>query len=125
MSLVLLTTATPSSHAASKARVFGTALFVTGVGMKFAGLQVQGKAQSTYDDYLTTAVQSEIAQRRDDYRAKRRVGTALSNTGNALLVTGALLTAVSALRSTTSEAPTSLSPRLNGNRVGFAFSRRF
>jgi hypothetical protein len=115
----------PSSYAASKLRVFGTGLFVTGVGLKFAGVLARGSAQRIYDDYLTTAVQSEIAQLRDDYRSKRRVGTSLSNAGNAYLVTGALLTALSALRATEADAVKSLSAQTNGNALVVAFNRRF
>lgn len=113
-----------SSRAASGTHLVGATLFVGGVGLKFAGTLTQGNAQRLYDDYLTTALQSELTQLRHNYRSKRRTGTTLSNAGNALLVAGALLSALHALRPSEPHTPLSLSPEVRDKAFLLALRRR-
>ena len=100
--------------------------------MKFGGAIVGKGANETYDDYLLTAVQSDIATLRDDYDSKRTLSDGLSGAGDACLVIGALLTVYSVIRSgddagpRTAELPAfSITPDFRQRQVAALWRRAF
>lgn len=72
-------------HAAERPRVLTIALFASGIGLKFASVFLENSAQDSYDQYLSTAIQDDIAQHRDDYTSKHDLSVAMSRTGIGLV----------------------------------------
>ena len=78
--IIVIATVSPA-RAANRSRVFTIGLFASGVALKFGSIFVATSAQDTYDQYLSTGIQTELAKHRDDYNAKRNVSIAMSRTG--------------------------------------------
>ena len=78
--LTILTT-TVSSARADRTRVLTIGLFTTGVALKFSSIFIANSAQGTYDQYLSTGIQADIAKHRDDYRSMRDLSVGMSRTG--------------------------------------------
>ena len=78
--LTILTT-TVSSARADRTRVLTIGLFTTGVALKFSSIFIANSAQDTYDQYLSTGIQADIAKHRDDYRSMRDLSVGMSRTG--------------------------------------------
>ena len=55
------------------------------MGLKFGSAFVEESAQDSYDQYLKTAMQAEIARHRADYTSKRDTSVALSRVGIGLV----------------------------------------
>ena len=70
-----------SAHAADRARVWTIGLFASGVVLKFGSAFVASSAQDTYDQYLSTGIQSDLAKYRNDYKAQRNLSIGMSRTG--------------------------------------------
>ncbi len=56
-------------------------LFVSGIGLTFSGIYVGKSAQDSYDAYLRTALQNEIAQYKQDYLNHNTTSLIMSRTG--------------------------------------------
>ncbi len=82
---------------ADSLRTIGAVFFTAGAGMSFGGAAVGADASETYDQYLLTARQSDLAALHDDYSNKRQMSDRLSKTGASLMAAGALLAIYSAL----------------------------
>ncbi len=98
VAVAILVGACGPASAASTSRVFGTGLFVAGIGLKMGGIITGSDAQSAIDDYLVTANQNTLATLREDVRSQRELSRSLSSTADGLMVAGALLAAYSLLR---------------------------
>ncbi|MYE90981.1 hypothetical protein F4X33_18510 [Candidatus Poribacteria bacterium] len=72
-------------RAADRSRVLTIGLFASGVALKFGSVFVANSAQDTYDQYLSTGIQSDLATHRDDYTTKRDLSVAMSRTGIAFV----------------------------------------
>jgi len=121
------------AQAADKARVLTIALFVSGIGLKFGSVFVGESAQESYNEYLSTAVQSEISDRRDDYTGKRDLGLAMSRTGVGFVGLAVIISVFDQLdligKSSEASEPTlmQLTPRYNArtHETALMFQRRF
>ena len=77
---ILLATVSPA-RAVDRTRVLTIGLFTSGVALKFGGIFVANSAQDTYDQYLSTGIQADIARHRDDYRSMSDLSVGMSRTG--------------------------------------------
>ena len=77
---ILMATVSPA-RAVDRTRVLTIGLFTTGVALKFSSIFVANSAQDTYDQYLSTGIQADIAKHRDDYRSMRDLSVGMSRTG--------------------------------------------
>ncbi len=77
---ILIVTAS-SARAVDRSRVLTIGLFTSGVALKFGSIFVASSAQDTYDKYLSTGIQSDLAKHRDDYEAQRSLSIGMSRTG--------------------------------------------
>ena len=78
--VIVMTTIAPA-RAADRSRVLTIGLFASGAALKFGSIFVANSAQDTYDQYLSTGIQSDIAKHRDNYKTKRNLSTGMSRTG--------------------------------------------
>ena len=78
--VVLMATVSPA-RAAGRKRVLTIGLFASGVALKFGSTFVASSAQDTYDEYLSTGIQRDLAAHRDDYTSKRNLSVGMSRTG--------------------------------------------
>lgn len=81
----------PSSQAADGTRVLTVALFVSGMGLKFGSVIVEKSAQDSFDLYLNTAVQADIAKQRADFTNKRDSSALMSRIGMGFVGFAALI----------------------------------
>ena len=90
--LVLTALCMAAGHAhAGALRNFSVGMFAVGAGMSFGSAYVGSDAARVYDQYMTTARQSDMLGLHDDYAGKRRMSDRLSSTGAGLMAFGALL----------------------------------
>ena len=82
--IVIVMIAVPPTQA-DRSRVLTIGLFASGVALKFGSVFVANSAQDTYDQYLSTGIQSNLATHRDDYTTKRDLSVAMSPTGIAFV----------------------------------------
>lgn len=73
-------TVTPA-QAVDRSRALTIGLFVSGVALKFGSTFVATSAQDTYDQYLSTGIQADIVEHRDDYKTKRDLSFGMSRAG--------------------------------------------
>ncbi len=73
-------TVTPA-QAVDRSRALTIGLFVSGVALKFGSTFVATSAQDTYDQYLSTGIQADIVEHRDDYKTKRDLSLGMSRAG--------------------------------------------
>ena len=78
--MILMTTVSPV-QAVDRTRVLTVGLFASGLALKFGSVFVANSAQDTYDQYLSTGIQSDIAKHRDDYKTQRNLSLGMSRTG--------------------------------------------
>lgn len=78
---VVILMATVSPAQADRSRVLTIGLFASGVVLKFGSAFVAASAQDTYDQYLSTGIQSDITMHRDNYESQRNLSIAMSRTG--------------------------------------------
>ena len=78
---VTILMATVSPARADRTRVLTIGLFTSGVALKFGSIFVANSAQDTYDQYLSTGIQSDITKHRDDYRSMSGLSVGMSRTG--------------------------------------------
>ena len=79
--LTLSTAIFPTQASADRAQVLTIALFVSGMGLKFGSAFVKSSAQDSYDQYLNTAIQADIAKHRDDYTSQHNGSVLMSRVG--------------------------------------------
>ncbi len=82
--IIIVMIAVPPTQA-DRSRVLTIGLFTSGVALKFGSVFVANSAQDTYDEYLATGIQSDLAQHRDDYKTNRDVSLAMSRIGIAFV----------------------------------------
>ena len=82
--IVIVMIAVPPTQA-DRSRVLTIGLFASGIALKFGSVFVANSAQDTYDQYLSTGIQSDLATHRDDYTTKRDLSVAMSRTGIAFV----------------------------------------
>ena len=78
--VLVMGTAFPA-RAADRSRVLTIGLFASGVALKFGSIFVANSAQDTYDEYLSTGIQTDLTTHRDDYKTQRDVSLGMSRTG--------------------------------------------
>jgi hypothetical protein len=102
------------AQAVDKSRVFNWLLFISGLGSSFASVIIQGQANETYDEYLHTAIQSDMKNLLDDYEEKHQQSIIASRAGAGLVIGAILLSLVDAAYIPPPE--TEETPSLFGNR---------
>ena len=100
------------TRAADRSRVLTIGLFTSGVALKFGSVFVATSAQDTYDQYLSTGIQSDLATHRDDYTTKRSLSIGMSRTGIGFVGFAVLISVLDQL-DVISESSASRSVRLN------------
>jgi hypothetical protein len=90
-SALTLTAPVFPAQAGGGARALKVVLFTTGMGLKFGSVFVEKSAQVSYDQYLTTALQADIARYRTDYTSKRDTGVVMSRVGIGLVGVATLI----------------------------------
>ena len=88
--LTLTITVNPA-QAGGGARTLKVVLFSTGMGLKFGSVFVEKSAQDSHDQYLTTALQADIARHRSDYTSKRDTSLVMSRVGMGLVGVATLI----------------------------------
>ena len=79
--IIIVMIVVSSTQAADRSRVLTIGLFTSGVVLKFGSILVANSAQDTYDQYLSTGIQSDLATHRNDYTTKRNLSIGMSRTG--------------------------------------------
>ena len=69
------------AEAADRSRMLTIGLFASGVALKFGSVFVANSAHDSYDQYLSTGIQSNLAKHRDAYKTKRNLSLGMSRTG--------------------------------------------
>ena len=120
---ILMATASPV-RAVDRSRALTIGLFTCGVGLKFGSVFFANSAQDTYDEYLSTGIQSDLAKHRDDYKAQRNLSIGMSRTGIAFVGLAVLISVFDQLdviskSSASSSTQLSLKPSYN-RRTGDA-----
>jgi hypothetical protein len=78
-------------QAVDRSRVLTIALFASGMGLKFGSVFVEKSAQDSYNQYLSSAIQTDIATHRDDYTSKHDLSVGMSRVGTGLVGLAALI----------------------------------
>ena len=91
------------AYAIDKSRVFTCLLFLSGLGSSVAGAIMEDQANETYDEYMHTAVETDVAELIDDYEQKDQNSTTASRVGLGLVISAALLSLVDAAYISTPE----------------------
>ena len=94
--LLIAITGFHPAHAIDKSRVFIWLLFFSGLGSSAAGAVIQGQATETYDEYLHTAVQTEMGKLVDDYDQKHQQSIIASRAGMGMVIGAILLSLIDA-----------------------------
>ena len=122
----------PAIDAADGTRVLTIALFASGMGLKFGSVIVDKSAHDSFDLYLNTAVQGDIAKQRDEYTNKRDSSALMSRIGMGFIGLAALISVFDNLDSIAKSAPTTsttfgLTPSYNvqTQEAKVLFQRRF
>ena len=113
LGLIILNGLQPA-QAIDKSRVFTWLLFLSGLGSSAAGVIIQGQANETYDEYLHTAIQSDMKSLLDDYEEKHQQSIIASRAGAGLVIGAILLSLLDAAYIPPPE--TEETPSLFGNR---------
>ena len=79
--IIIVMIAVSSTQAADRSRVLTIGLFASGVALKFGSVFVSNSAHDSYDQYLSTGIQTDLATHRDDYKTKRNLSITMSRTG--------------------------------------------
>ena len=118
--IVIVMIAVPPTQA-DRSRVLTIGLFASGVALKFGSVFVANSAQDTYDQYLSTGIQSDLATHRDDYTTKRDLSVAMSRTGIAFVGLAVLVSVFDQLDVISDSRSVQLSLKTNYNpRTGDA-----
>jgi hypothetical protein len=79
--LLLMVGMFPAQATAKRSHTLPIALFASGMVLKFGGAFVENSAQDSYDQYLNTAIQADIAKHRDAYTSKHNASVVMSRVG--------------------------------------------
>ncbi len=129
--VILIATVSPA-RAADQSRVLTIGLFASGVVLKFGSVFVANAAQDTYDQYLSTGIQSDLAKHRDDYESQRNLSIGMSRTGIGFVGLAVLISVLdqfevisesSAVRSARLNIEPSYNPRTGD--AALTFQRKF
>ena len=119
-------------QSADQSRVLTIGLFASGVALKFGSVFVANSAQDTYDQYLSTGIQSDLAKHRDDYESQRNLSIGMSRTGIGFVGLAVLISVLdqfevisesSAVRSARLNIEPSYNPRTGD--AALTFQRKF
>ena len=119
-------------QSADQSRVLTIGLFASGVALKFGSVFVANAAQDTYDQYLSTGIQSDLAKHRDDYESQRNLSIGMSRTGIGFVGLAVLISVLdqfevisesSAVRSARLNIEPSYNPRTGD--AALTFQRKF
>lgn len=89
--VLTLTASVSPTHAGGGGRTLKIVLFATGMGLKFGSVFVDKSAQDSYDQYLYTALQADIAKHRNDYTSRRDTSLVMSRVGIGLVGVATLI----------------------------------
>lgn len=128
--IIMMATVPPTQ--ADRSRVLAIGLFASGVALKFGSIFVANSAEDNYDQYLSTGIQTDLANHRDDYKTKRDLSIGMSRTGISFVGFAVLISVFDQLEvisesSSSRPAQLSLKPSYNP-RTGDAaltFQRKF
>lgn len=109
--VIVMATVSPT-RAVDRSRVLTIGLFASGIALKFGSVFVATSAQDTYDQYLSTGIQADIAKHRDDYQSKRDLSVGMSRTGIGFVGLAVLISVFDQL-DVISESSAARSVRLN------------
>lgn len=109
--VIAITTVSPA-HAVDRSRVLTIGLFASGIALKVGSVFVATSAQDSYDQYLATGIQADIAKHRDDYRSNRDLSVGMSRTSIAFVGLAVLISVFDQL-DVISESTTSRSIQLS------------
>ncbi|MCE2393388.1 hypothetical protein J4G02_02105 [Candidatus Poribacteria bacterium] len=112
--IIIVMIAVSSTQAADRSRILTIGLFTSGVALKFGSVFVANSAQDTYDQYLSTGIQSDLAKHRDDYETQRSLSIGMSRTGIGFVGLAVLISIFDQL-DVISESPPSRSGQLSFN----------
>ncbi len=73
--------ASGQAEAARRSRTLPIVLFASGLGLQLGGSLLKTSAQNRYDEYLSTAIQSDIQAHRDAYLARQNGSVIMSRVG--------------------------------------------
>lgn len=129
--VILMATVSPA-QSADQSRVLTIGLFASGVALKFGSVFVANSAQDTYDQYLSTGIQNDLAKHRDDYESQRNLSLGMSRTGIGFVGLAVLISVLdqfevisesSAVRSARLNIEPSYNPRTGD--AALTFQRKF
>jgi hypothetical protein len=83
--------ATSPLQAVDGTRVLTITLLASGMGLKFGSVFVEKSAQDSYDQYLNSASQGDIAKHRVDYTSKHDFSVTMSRIGIGFVGLAALI----------------------------------
>ena len=69
------------ANAARRSPALAITLFVSGLGLQVGSTMLNSAAETRYNDYLNTAIQSEIQSHKDAVIARRNASTIMSRVG--------------------------------------------
>ena len=81
LSLGILMYLLSEQPAQSRVNKLPTLMFVSGIGLSVGSFYLNKSAQDSYDNYLRTALQSEIKKYRQDYRQLQTASVVMARTG--------------------------------------------
>lgn len=97
LSIFLLTSSNMNSvYAFDGSRFLTWFILFSGIGSSFAGAVTHGQAEKIYDEYLHSAVQSDMNRLIDDYNKKKQQSTIAVRTGIGLTISAVLISLVDA-----------------------------
>ena len=85
-----------SAYALDGSRFFTWMLFFSGLGSSFAGAITHGQANELYDEYMHSAVQSEMDKSIDKYDQKHQQSIIASRVGVGLTISAILISFIDA-----------------------------
>jgi hypothetical protein len=85
-----------SANAFDNSRFFTMLMLLSGVGSSFAGAITHGQADKIYDEYLHSAIQSDMNKSIDDYDKKHQQSVIATRTGIGLTIGAILISLIDA-----------------------------
>jgi len=108
LSIILLSiNGLQSAYAIDGSRFFTGVLFFSGLGASFAGGITQGQANKIYDDYLHSAIQTDMDRLIGDYDKKNQQSIIASRVGIGLTASAILISLFDAYHLTQADVASS------------------
>jgi len=113
--------------AMDKSKAFSLTLLLSSVVLKFASVHEESVAIEAYDNYLHTAVQSEMTKYTDDYKNHHNASLALSRTGLGIVGLAVFISVAEQIKSISKAEKISFIPKydVKNGRAIFSLTRRF